>query len=294
MSILDSNTMSEVEILANLKNEKMQTYYEIQQKLNQIENLSQILEALTRKVIEQELEELDRNLLKIILKDEYIEEHAKLLLNEHFEEHAVCIGATMPEYIKVFPDELRRPIEYRCRLQGILNSISSKGNNNSESLKFLSQEEKQELKSRIRMFLKETNEAKLDRYLKALKDSIEDYVNKKREYILKQEKRIEGVIEPTIEAVKSKKTDELKPLYDNINTGLISPLESIFIYKLLLEIENMKNIDCYRDLVYILSSDEIQIFDMETIINITSIINDEFDEYFYNTKKKHSTIDNRK
>lgn len=283
--VLDASTISKIEMLIELRDEKIKAYYEIQKSLKQIENLTKILEELTREVIGQELKEIDKEFLKTILKEEYLYEHADLIHYGHVEEDAICMGETLPKYVESFPEEIKNPLQYRCKLQGIFNSISNRRSDSSVVLKYLSDDEKQELKSRIKEFLKQTNNKKLDDYIKSLLFSIEDYISKITEKIIRLRKQIEEVIEPKERSIRSKKLDRLKSLYDIGTAYELTPFEAIFMYKLLIDIENMENIDSYRNLVYIVLSDEIKMFDDGTRIAVKSIIDDTYDEYFYNTKK---------
>lgn len=284
-NMLDDATIHQIHELIKIETEKTNIYYELKKTFEILDNINNIFDNLALDVIKEQLEKIDKEIVKNLENPKYKKEKEELIRNNHYEEETLAIGSCMPEYIKKFDLEIYTKINKRCRIMKLFTTINEKSID-TKGIAHLSETEKkaikENLKEQIQIMSIEDNEIKST--IEILKEMQREFKNQKeKELINLRTMLIEKENMETL--IETKKTKKLKSLYLATCNNTMTPLEAIYAYDILIIInESTSNIELYRKLIEFIDDKEIEIISPEIELAIKKIANEQFGIYFHELK----------
>lgn len=286
-SALDEQTVKAIHNLSKIETIKMHGYSKLQNQFKILENIESIFYGAVIEIIDEIIKKSKKKLKTKLSEKNFKKERKILIRKKIFINGEICLNEYLPEVIEKsnFDLEIYKEINIICRLIELKNSIKSKCN--PKTKKYISQLEKEELKKKIEQQIENTALGKISTFdiKPLLQIELENFKKRRKNQIIRINKKLAYVKELEQRFLKSI-TCNIKNVWGPINTSIMTPLEAIYVYNVLINInESGKNLEAYRILIDFVIDKKVEILDSATEKLIKKITQEQFENYFKEIKR---------
>ena len=241
--MFDEKTLEALHQITRIETRKVEICHEIKKNFDILDNLDAIFDDLLLKILEEKLKKIDEEIIELLNQKKYKKAKKLLISNENYEDGEISLGTNIPEYIQKFDIQLFELFNKRKQLMDLYLKIASKEIKNIEyeSLnKYDENELKKEIKNQTELFSIENIEPQAA--ITILKQILIRFRQKKEQDLIELKEKLNEQ-NKLQDALETQKIKEIKTLCGPTCESIMTPLEAIYTYSTLINIDKLEVLD---------------------------------------------------